>query len=116
MTEAWRRLELGRALAIAWLVLSLPVALACVLPFLLPYSVLDEALPTCRALVQTGEPCWACGLTRGFFAVARGEFARAQNLNGASIVLYASFVLNSIAAGITLLRCWTRRRERRRNR
>ena len=45
-----------------------------------------------------GEPCAACGMTRGFCAMSRGRFWDAIHYNAASPAVYGAFVFVALGA------------------
>ncbi len=73
-----RRDDVRAAFFYAWLLLSVPVALALISSRVLPSEVLDRLVPTCELRRTEGRRCVACGLTTSFVHVARGELAEAR--------------------------------------
>jgi len=53
-----------------------------------------------------GQPCWLCGMTGAFAAIARGDFSLAIQLHAASIPLFGIMLGNGLVAGIAWI-AWT---------
>jgi hypothetical protein len=88
----------------AWLIISL-AGLGCVLFSLLaPARTVLDASPQCLSMSLYGEPCPACGMTRGFVAMSRADLAGAKQSNPAAPYLYILFTLNGLAAVVACVR------------
>lgn len=59
--------------------------------FLVPENL--PGTPLCLFKYHFGFDCPGCGLTRAFLFIPRGEWVKAVQLNGASLVLYLVFVM-----------------------
>lgn len=55
--------------------------------------------PKCRTLAETGQPCWSCGLTRGFAALGHGRLADARAYHRGTPWLFGAFLLAAVAFG-----------------
>lgn len=98
------RAELVPALAASWLLLSLFGATAVLAPLVLPARVVLSALPACSSVARGHGPCPACGLTRGFVHVARGELGAASRSHRWALPLYFALSANSVVASAFAIR------------
>lgn len=62
-----------------------------------------QLTPPCEYKATHGEPCVACGLTRGFSALSRGRVRDAQEYNHWSLPLYAAVWLTLLGSGTVLV-------------
>ena len=82
-------------------VLALVVLLAALLPLdRIPYTV-------CTFLRLTGYPCPSCGLTRGFVAMAHGQWLLVLQTCPLALLLYAATAL-MLAVNVAALLCGLR--------
>jgi hypothetical protein len=88
--------NLRESLSYSWLILSLPLLAAVVLPLAAPASTIQAIAPHCVWKTQFGHECPACGLTTAFLHIGRGEWRAATASNAAGIPVYAAFLFNSI--------------------
>jgi hypothetical protein len=102
--RAWARVRgwvessgLRESLYYSWLIVSVPLLLAVVLPLAAPASTVQAIAPHCVWKTQFGRECPGCGLTTAFLHIARGEWRSATRSNAASIPLFTVFFLNSIS-------------------
>ncbi len=90
--------DVKRALMGVWL-LSGCIGLGCVLlAMLAPAQTVLDYSPQCTWHSQYGVACPACGLTRGFVALAELDIQAAHSLNPAAPWLFGLFMLNGLAA------------------
>jgi hypothetical protein len=90
----------------------LPLALAAGLPVLLPFVTSPGRLPlrACTLTQLAGIPCPFCGMTRGFWAMAAGDWERVLSNCPLALPLYLGlaiiFIWNTSAllAGVRLRR------------
>lgn len=66
------------------------------LTFSLPDNYILDTLPLCEYKASCGKQCAACGLTRSFFEISRGNFQNALHYNSASLPLFTAFLLYQI--------------------
>lgn len=83
-----------KALIAAWVIISLMLIPAVAAPLVAPETAVSALLPQCWSIRAAGRPCFFCGITRGFFAIGRGDFAGAMGANAGAIPLYAALGLN----------------------
>ena len=88
--------NLDASLYYAWLILSLPLLTAVLLPLVAPSSLIQAIAPHCVWKAQFGRECPACGMTTAFLHIGRGEWRAAAASNAGSIPVYIGFVLNSL--------------------
>jgi hypothetical protein len=67
-----------------------------ILPFLLPHNFILSSLPECEYKVKYNKECAACGLTRSFCEISKGNFYEALEHNSASLPLFGAFLLYQI--------------------
>jgi hypothetical protein len=109
----------GRAALLGvWLAASLVMLLVLAAPFVAPAEMWGPGvIPVCERKAATGEDCPACGLTRGFLAISRGEFRESRQYHTAALPLYGLFLVNQCAvlpwAARRVMRRWRERRRRR---
>lgn len=82
------------------------------LPFFLTFGDLPKDFnwsTGCYFKHFAGVPCPACGLTRGFIAIAHGRYSEAFGLNPMGPVLYLAFFLGSVHSICALFFgvCWS---------
>lgn len=88
--------DLRASLYYSWLILSVPVLGAVLLPLTAPPSLIGAITPHCVWKAQFGRECLGCGLTTAFLHIGRGEWRAASGSNTGSIPLYAAFLVNSL--------------------
>jgi hypothetical protein len=88
--------DLRASLYYSWLILSVPLLAAVLLPLTAPPSLIGAITPHCVWKTQFGRECLGCGLTTAFLHIGRGEWHAASGSNAAGIPLYAVFLLNSL--------------------
>jgi hypothetical protein len=89
-------LQLRLSLYCSWLIVSIPLLLAVILPLVAPESLIHAITPRCVWKVRFGRECPSCGLTTAFIDIGRGAWRQARTSNAGGIPLYAAFVLNSL--------------------
>jgi len=87
--------DLDGSLYYSWLIVSVPLLAAVMLPLIAPVSAIQAITPHCVWKTQFGRECPACGLTTAFLHIGRGEWRAATRSNAAGIPLYAAFLFNS---------------------
>ena len=60
--------------------------------------------PTCISIIQSGQECSMCGMTRSFIAISNFELDAAWQLNRAAISLYTLFLINAMFTIIVVFR------------
>ncbi|KAA0252325.1 MAG: DUF2752 domain-containing protein [Chlorobiota bacterium] len=60
--------------------------------------------PVCISILQSGQECSMCGMTRSFIAISNFDFSSAWTLNRAGLPLYTIFLSNSIYSFFFLFR------------
>jgi hypothetical protein len=96
--------QLKKALLGSWLIISM-VGLFCVLFSLLaPEDVVLAASPDCVSMSLYGQPCPACGLTRGFTALSKTDWQGSVQANPAAPYVYLAFLINGIIAASIMAR------------
>jgi hypothetical protein len=103
------RTDLKPALTTVWLILSLCLAMAAAVPFVVPPEVLYGAFPECSARAR-GSSCPLCGMTTAWVAISRGDLASARQANAGSVPLWTGSVMNFIAAVAYSIKVARRRR------
>lgn len=98
------RSQLTTSLLITWLVMSVPLLAAVVLPVLAPAEAIDAITPACVWKSQLGRECPGCGLTTAFLLIGSGDWESAAGVHEAGIPLFSGFVVNSILAAAYCLR------------
>jgi Protein of unknown function (DUF2752) len=88
--------DLRASLNYSWLILSVPLLVAILLPLTAPPSLIRSITPHCVWKAQFGRECPGCGLTTAFLHIGRGEWRAAYDSNAAGIPLYVAFLLNSV--------------------
>lgn len=86
----------------AWLVVSAIVLVILLTPFVLPESVIVQLSPVCESKARGEPPCPLCGMTTAFLLISDARLGEAHQANGASVLLYAAFVLNELFAFLFL--------------
>jgi hypothetical protein len=89
-----------------WLAVSAACLATVLAPFALSQSSLAAVVPRCERQVREGRPCVACGLTRSYYAMSRGEWGAAAEHNRAGPALYVAFWANSVGAVAFALFHW----------
>ena len=87
--------DLGDSLYYSWLIVSVPLLAAVMLPLIASTSAIQAITPHCVWKTQFGRECPACGLTTAFLHIGRGEWRAATGSNAAGIPLYVAFLFNS---------------------
>ena len=80
----------------AWYAISAFILAILIAGFVLPEETLTGLTPECELKAKYGTECSACGLTRGFLSISRGNTEEASLYNSASLPLFGLFSLNSI--------------------
>lgn len=62
------------------------------------------SFPTCRTLLETGEPCGQCGMTRSWVWSARGRLALAFRYSPAGLALWTWLVAGGLVGALRLAR------------
>jgi hypothetical protein len=88
--------QLRSSLYWSWIICSLPLLIAVLLPLVAPASWIGQIAPRCLWKVRFGRACPGCGLTSAFLHIARAEWREAVESNRAGIPLYAGFAVNSL--------------------
>lgn len=99
-----------RAERIACIVLALLVFFPSFAPIAIALAVSPEDIdsgrvrlsPPCELRAQ-GKPCWSCGLTRGFAAMARGRVADARRYNRRAPMLFATAATSACLSAAAIL-------------
>lgn len=94
--------EFKRAVTISWTIVTLITVGTVLAPTVVSESQLTRITPRCERRVKTGQPCFFCGMTTGFIAIAHGRLREAEHANRASLPLYAGFVCNGLCLAIFL--------------
>lgn len=81
-----------------WLALSVGGGLLLAIPATVPASWIERTVPRCERVVREARPCAACGLTRAFYAMSRGEVESARAYHSLGPPLYAADWCNGLAA------------------
>lgn len=84
------------ALTIAWFGVSLVALLCLVVPVVVPQSWILNNAPICWKQATIGEACSFCGMTRAFVLISDGRWGQAADLNRLAILLWMSFLTNSL--------------------
>lgn len=87
-----------------WLILSAGIFIVLALPFIVPQHQLSQFIPACEWQSQFQQPCIFCGMSTAFYAISRGAFIEAHQLNPLSLYIYTAFLINILFATITLKR------------
>jgi hypothetical protein len=90
--------QLRLALHCSWLIVSIPLLVAVILPLVAPASLIQAITPRCVWKVRFGRECPICGMTTAFVDIGRGAWRQAQVSNAGGIPVYAAFLLNSLLA------------------
>jgi len=117
MSGRWYRLrrwidasDLRDSLHYSWLILSVPMLAAVLLPLAAPVGWIQAMAPHCVWKALLGHECPGCGLTTGLLQIAHCQGRAAEGSNAAAIPLYAAFAgnslwwLRSVARSIGLIR------------
>ena len=91
------RSGLRPALTAVWLIVSVALAAAIVVPFIAPAEVLYGVFPECEAK-RRGAACSLCGMTTAFVLIARGDLDGAQSSNSGSVALWSVSAVNFVGA------------------
>jgi hypothetical protein len=105
--------EVLRAGKAAWLILSGIVMLAMLAIIAVPPGLLYAAIPECDWQRLYGRPCFMCGMTHAFVALARGDPAAARGYHPWSPLLLGLVVVNQLGAVSAGARALMRRRQAR---
>ena len=99
------REQLITSLRAVWLVLSVPLLAAVVLPMIGATELIGAVTPVCVWKSQFGRECTGCGLTTAFLCIGHGDWPGAARANAAGVPLFAMFAFNSVVAAAW----WVRR-------
>ena len=77
-------------------VLFVIISVIITFTFLIPDDLIHNSLPVCEYKASNGKECSACGLTRSFCEISKGNLQNAERYNSASIPLFSAFVLYQI--------------------
>jgi len=94
MTETKNKLQAETI--IIWTVLSIGTTAILIVPLFTDKQTILQNAPTCISKKQFNTDCFMCGMTRAFIEISGGNFTSAQTLNKGSIILYFSFLFNTI--------------------
>jgi hypothetical protein len=96
--------EIGTALILAWLALSVAACGVVLAPFVLPPAALLGALaPECPWKAKHHRECILCGMTTSFVEIPRGDFRAAARHNQGSLPLFLALLANGcVALGFVL--------------
>jgi TM2 domain-containing membrane protein YozV len=95
----YRQIDLSQlrlSLYCSWLIISIPLVVAVVLPLVGSQSLIQSITPLCVWKTRFGRECPGCGLTTAFVRIGRGQWRDAMSANAAGVPLYAAFALNSL--------------------
>jgi len=95
--------QLKRALWIDWLVVSGAILFVLLAPLVLPERTALALAPVCEWKAKHHKECPLCGMTAGFVAISRGDFARAAERNRGSVPLYGALIMNECLAARVVL-------------
>lgn len=90
----------------AWCLVSVFFMFPALAALCLPGQWLAFTANLLSAPHLNGQPCWLCGMTGAFAAIARGDFSLAIQLHAASIPLFGIMFGNGLVAGIAGI-VWT---------
>jgi hypothetical protein len=90
------RQQLRTSLYWSWILVSVPLLLAVLVPVVAPAAWIHRLTPHCLWKVRYGRPCPGCGLTTAFVFIAHAQWREAFASNRAGIPLYAGFTANSL--------------------
>ncbi len=92
------------AIKAAWIFYSLLITAVLFVLFTVPGVYIINKTPTCPSISIHQTECIACGMTRGFTAIAEGRLEQARSFNRYSIAVFSIFLTNTaifIVFGIT---------------
>lgn len=84
------------AIKTAWAFYSIAIVMLLLLLFILPGEVILNNTPLCESISRYNIECFACGMTRGFVHISELEFNEAAGANRGSILVFSSFLLNTL--------------------
>ena len=87
--------DVRESLYYSWLILSVPILAAVILPLVASAPAIQAIAPHCVWKARFGRECPACGMTTAFLHIGRGAWRAASASNTAGIPLYAVFLFNS---------------------
>lgn len=88
--------ELKTAMLIVWAVISIITTSIILFPLFADKQTVLVNAPTCISKSQFNIECSLCGMTRAFIEISTGNLREANRLNHVSLIVYMSFILNSI--------------------
>jgi hypothetical protein len=88
--------EARKACAAAWVIISLVLVPVAAAPLVAPEKAVAPLLPQCWSMKTTGQPCFFCGMTRGFFAIGRADFSGAMAANAGAVPLFTAILCNEV--------------------
>ncbi|MBE2219362.1 MAG: DUF2752 domain-containing protein [Ignavibacteria bacterium] len=83
------------AIKAAWIFYSLVIIAVLFILYTVPAEFLTNNTPICPSITLHQTECPACGLTRGFTAIADGRFTDAGSYNKHSLTVFLIFVANT---------------------
>src|ERR1035441_10409462 len=89
----YRQIDLSQlrlSLYCSWLIISIPLVVAVVLPLVGSQSLIQSITPLCVWKTRFGRECPGCGLTTAFVRIGRGQWRDAMSANAAGVPLYRS--------------------------
>lgn len=98
------RQQVRLSLRIVWMILSLAGATLLIAPWLFAEKQIAGWTPVCEWKAKYNRECPACGLTRSFLRLSRGDASGAWSANRAGPPLYVAIAINSVVFAITMLR------------
>jgi len=84
------------AILITWTIISVITTIILLFPLFADKQTVLKNAPTCISKSRFNVECQLCGMTRAFIEISNGCFTNAYNLNKGSLIVYLSFLLNSI--------------------
>ena len=80
------------------------ISAVIILTFSLPDNYILGSLPNCDYKASYGKECAACGLTRSFCEISKGNIQNAIRYNSASIPLFTAFLLYQILFAVYIIK------------
>lgn len=96
--------DLRAALPLAWLVVSLALAVALAAALVMPAHAILAVAARCETPAGHRVPCALCGMTHAFLAWREGDVRGAVEANPGSAVLFPLLALNEAAMAFVLIR------------
>ena len=84
------------AIRIIWFIISLTTTSILLFVFFVKKQTILANTPLCISMSKYHIECSLCGMTRAFIEISHGKFHNAYLLNKGSILLFLSFLLNSL--------------------